>query len=296
MRYFGQFEPPVDKFIYERYFKYLDRKGSFIECGAFDGISESSCYIFEALLGWSAINVEPSPIPYQTLKLNRPNSININKALSNRRGQLTFKLAIHPTLNHAFGNSSLSHSDAHLRELEGSGCTFENILVETVTYDDLITEVKLKSLDLFVLDVEGHEINVLESMRDSRLGIFPTVFVVEHGHLGVEKLREIIEPLGYLYDVSSHVNSYFVRTEAGGHVLRSMSDHDSQLLLESGIKDLTSKFDKLMGNLILERDSLRTEIIMIKSSPSWKLTIPLRFCKKVFKSIIRKILRVDAPQ
>jgi hypothetical protein len=36
-RFYGQFDPPVDRFLFERYFAGSKRPGVFIECGAFDG-------------------------------------------------------------------------------------------------------------------------------------------------------------------------------------------------------------------------------------------------------------------
>lgn len=36
--YYGQFDPPVDKFIYDRYSRQLPLQGCYIECGSFDGV------------------------------------------------------------------------------------------------------------------------------------------------------------------------------------------------------------------------------------------------------------------
>ena len=51
-RFYGQFDPPVDRFLFERFFAGSKRPGVFIECGAFDGETESSCKFFEESLGW----------------------------------------------------------------------------------------------------------------------------------------------------------------------------------------------------------------------------------------------------
>ena len=59
--YYGQFDPPVDRFLQERYFSDSPRNGVLIERGGFDGQLESSGKFFEKSLGWRAINIQPSP-------------------------------------------------------------------------------------------------------------------------------------------------------------------------------------------------------------------------------------------
>ena len=80
-KFYGQSEQ--DKFIFERYFK--DKKnGISIECGAFDGIMESSTLFFEENLEWTCINIEASPPIFEMLKLNRDKSFNFNLGLGNK--------------------------------------------------------------------------------------------------------------------------------------------------------------------------------------------------------------------
>ena len=82
MKFYGQFDPPVDKVLYERYFKNLE-EGVSIECGAFDGLTENCTKFFEDNLKWKTINIEPLPHIFDKLKVNRPRSVNLNLALSN---------------------------------------------------------------------------------------------------------------------------------------------------------------------------------------------------------------------
>ena len=86
MKFYGQFDPAVDRFIYERYFVGRPGPGVAVECGAFDGLTESSCKFFEESLGWACVNVEPYPPAFAKLVVNRPLSTNINVALSSWTG------------------------------------------------------------------------------------------------------------------------------------------------------------------------------------------------------------------
>ncbi|WP_413294137.1 FkbM family methyltransferase [Bdellovibrio sp. HCB185ZH] len=268
MKYYGQFEPPTDRFIYDRYFKYYQEPGTFIECGAFDGITDSCCYLLEQFFHWKGLNVEPSPYSYAELAKNRPHSNNLNRALSNERGHVSFNIVLHPVLGKAFGNSSISHTEAHMADLKNQGCTFEETKVETVTYDDIIRLSRIEKLDLFVLDVEGHEFKVLDSMIQSDSRIFPNVLVVEHGHLGVQPLREIIEPLGYIYDTSMHANSFFVKKGAPTEILKALIEADQQT-------DLTRLIDEIKY--------LNNSIDAFKNSISWKVTAPLRNIRRILR-------------
>lgn len=214
MKYYGQFKPPVDEIIHKRYFMNKYNRTA-IEAGALDGIWDSSTYFFKKNLNWKTINIEPLNNMFEKLILNRPDSINLNVALSNVDGLSTIRNYKHNTLNYDWGNASLQHLPEHKKQLENI-CGKENYIeqkIKTITYSSLIKEQKLNELDLFVLDVEGHEYEVIDGMKDAE--IFPKVFVIEHGHRKpedfVNKLKVL--PVSYKLDVISHVNSYFVRID-----------------------------------------------------------------------------------
>ena len=211
--YYGQSEQ--DRFIHERYF--LDkRNGISIECGAFDGVMESATYFFEESMGWSAINIEASPPIYNMLDSNRKKSININKGLSNKKGNLIFNHAIHPQHGVKFGNGSFNHKESHIDILKMENCTFESYEVETIPYRDLIDVImdqnfNGRTVDLFVLDVEGFEVEVLDGMVGSKY--FPNIFCIEYPHVGLDKLQEILVDLGYRFDTINETNAYFIKND-----------------------------------------------------------------------------------
>jgi FkbM family methyltransferase len=213
MKFYGQFDPPVDQFLYERYFKGRAAPGLCIECGAYDGVGESSCKFFEETLHWKAVNVEAYPFAFERLERNRPASVNVRGALSDRKGTATFTAAIHPRLGPDFGNGSLAHLPAHRAELDGMGCTYRTFQVETFTFPDLLARAGVDRPDLFVLDVEGHELAVLAGMGEVPRPSLPKILCVEFGNLGLEAVRAATEPLGYEFDTTSHVNAFFFRSD-----------------------------------------------------------------------------------
>lgn len=227
--FYGQFDPPVDKFIYQKFFRHkpLLGKGVFIECGAFDGKTECSCKFFEETLGWRGVNVEPSPPIFGKLVENRPNSVNVNAALSDSAGKSEFHGVVHPVYGEMCTNGSLEHTEKHKKSLNEMGCTFKSYTVPVITYADLIEQTHLKKCDLFVLDVEGNELKVIKSMKEFGR-VLPKVLVVEHGQVGQKAILDAVEPLGYKLREESFVNSFFVRQNRIGRLVNS-SKKDQQV-------------------------------------------------------------------
>ena len=209
-RYYGQFDPPLDRVLHERYFPGR-RGGVFVECGAFDGLLECSCKFFEESLGWTGVNVEPSPPIFARLAANRPGSRNLNAALAARDGRATFHGVVHPEHGELCTNGSLDHHPAHAAAITEARWELRDYGVETITWATLCARAGLTRVDLLVLDVEGGELDVLEGMRGA--AVLPEVLCAEHGHLGVEALRAAVEPLGYVHDGDVEVNSFFLRAD-----------------------------------------------------------------------------------
>lgn len=243
MKFYGQFNPPVDAFIFNRYFANIKFKGVFIECGAFDGVTESCCKFFEETMGWSGYNLEPVPLLYQQLCNNRPLSQNFNIGLSNVNGSSSFTHVEHPIHGLNFGNGSLRHGEAHKADLVESGCIFHEIEVSLKTWKDFVTERLINHIDLFVLDVEGHELSVIDGMMNCN--ILPSVFCVEIGHIKQEAISSKLTALGYRYDTSSHANAFFIKKEMQSFFYRQRIVYGIKNLFFRTIKKALSRIQRI---------------------------------------------------
>lgn len=205
--FYGQFE--LDRILYENFFK-EKRDGFFVECGAFDGLTECTCKFFEDSLGWTGLNIEPTPYAFGRLSQNRPNCINENCALSSFTGKSKFTNAIHPDLGVHFGNGSLSHSEMHKNELINTGCKFETFEVDCVRFIDLLNKHSIKNIDLFVLDVEGHELDALQGILCIPERSLPKVFCIEHSISGADAITNMLSPYYNYHSKHAH-NAFYVR-------------------------------------------------------------------------------------
>lgn len=210
-KFYGQFHPPSDKLIYERYFSNYERPGYFVECGAFDGELESNCRVLEEAYEWEGLNIECQPYLFMKLCNNRPNSQNLRLALSGTEGKSVFKHAIHPVRGYDFGNGSLGHTEEHMKELLSLGCEFEEVEVDCVTLDLVCSKYAKQRIDLFSLDIEGHEEQVLNGLTLHE-GL-PLVFAIETGHLGAKGIESLLSPFGYRFDGSYRNNSFYLHDD-----------------------------------------------------------------------------------
>jgi FkbM family methyltransferase len=190
----GGAEKPIDQILYERYF-FNQKNGVALEAGANDGLYLPSCLFFEEL-GWKVINVEASEPNYRRLLVNRPRSENHFFALSADDGGLV-KIFQYP-----FDNGGMDGGNP-------TPCTKGRTPVgynfaQSVRYDSLIKG----PVDLFVLDVEGMELDVIKGMVKTLY--WPRIFCIEYAHNDIYKIFEGLQHV-YQVDYIDNLNLILVR-------------------------------------------------------------------------------------
>jgi len=209
--YNGQHNPPTD-YILEKYYIGNIREGVGIECGSYNGVTESNLKFFEENYDWQVYNIEASTPIFEELCSKCPKAKNFNIGLGDRNTTAKFKHAIHPRLGMNFGNGSFNHSESHLKELNETGCSFIEFEVPIKTYKTFIEENNINKVDCFVLDVEGYELNVIDGMIGC--DVLPNVFMIEYPHIGLDNLKIKLEekfPNIYRFDKCFHNNAYFLK-------------------------------------------------------------------------------------
>ena len=136
----------------------LHRGGTFLELGAYDGWMESNTLHLEQCLGWSGVLIEGHPTHAAWLRENRPHSMSLGVAICAQHGLVNF--------------SSRPGTTAGIVNLMDRGVrerfqlrSAPSVPVPCGPLADWLSLLRLRSIDLFVLDVQGAELLVLQTLR-----------------------------------------------------------------------------------------------------------------------------------
>ncbi len=139
------------------------RGGTFVEAGAHDGYTQSNTYYLERHRGWAGLLVEPIPELRERCAHRRPKSQVIGNALvgPNASGD---SITMH------FGDlmSSMSTDGQHAGGLTVTGRHGYSVDVPAQTLSGALEEAGLTDIDVIVLDIEGHELDVLAGLDFER--------------------------------------------------------------------------------------------------------------------------------
>jgi FkbM family methyltransferase len=170
----------------ERLLPYVPgRQGTFVELGAFDGVTQSNTAWLEANRGWRGILVEPIPEAYEQCVRNRPLATVVNCAcVSDQYSDPTVEMVYSGLMSIVRGARSSHETDEawvslgeKLQQLKRY--TFR---VPARTLTDVLDEHGLARVDLLSLDVEGYEIEVLKGFDLERFS--PRHILVEESGAG----------------------------------------------------------------------------------------------------------------
>jgi FkbM family methyltransferase len=174
----------------DRIGKYLPNgPGVFFEAGAFDGYYFSNTYYLERFKGWRGVLVEAMPPPAERCRKERPNSKVFNCALVAEGGPEKVEMRYQ-------GPMSTRDAEAWVDiNFEHSGWErCYDVTVPGRTLTSVLDEADVGEIDLFTLDVEGFEVDVLNGLDLERHR--PKVMLVETNGRA-DEIRGILEPSGY---------------------------------------------------------------------------------------------------
>jgi FkbM family methyltransferase len=183
-----------DKVLYEKYLNY--ENGFFIELGAMDGLMYSNSLFFEKNLKWKGVLIEPTN-QYDRLIINRPNCHNFNFAITKDEGVVNF-----------LGNGAVGGVVETMPEGHRIGNKIGNNIyqVKSSPISKVIKDLNIERVDLFSIDVEGGELQVLETF-DWEIPVY--IVLIEMSKYVPEKdemCREFLRQKGFELDTSSVIN------------------------------------------------------------------------------------------
>ena len=149
--------------------------GFFIEVGANNGIKQSNTKRFEEFHGWTGLLFEPSPLIFDELVLNRPNSKCYPFALGSFEDNNTY-------VEGDFDGDLMS-------SIEGNRL---NRPAETIvlmrSLQSVLNEENIDRVNFFSLDVEGFELNVLRGIDFSKVTFDYLLIEVNSHHYDINEL------------------------------------------------------------------------------------------------------------
>ena len=155
----------------------LDRKlieylpngpGFFIEAGANDGIRQSNTLVLERKFGWTGLLVEPIPRLAAQCRRNRRRSVVKNVALVGRAESGQTIRIDDVDLMTSMAESSGDREEFLSRAELVQGISRKSTEVQCRTLSEILDEIGSPKIDLFSLDVEGFELQVLAGLDLSR--------------------------------------------------------------------------------------------------------------------------------
>ena len=161
-----------DLFI-NNYFK-NKKNGIYLDVGAYHPLDGNNTYLLYKKKNWHGINIDVNPLSIELFQKARKFDLNINTAVSNKKGFVT--LYFRKKINML---NTLSKKIARIHFRNG----FKEKIIKSNTLDNILdqTRYKNKKIDFFNLDVEGHELDILESLNFKKYQ--PTLICVEiHNH------------------------------------------------------------------------------------------------------------------
>lgn len=175
--YYSQLDQ--DRFI-ERFFTTNGaRFRRFIEVGAFDGVHYSNTRRLALKYGWQGISIEPVRKNHQRLiDSYAGTSVEcLRLAASNREGRLEINVSTYPHLPE-WGTDVASLEASETSRWGKYGAVWSKEKVEVTTINNLLQERKIIGFDLISVDVEGHDLAVLQGV-DFNLHK-PSLVIVEY--------------------------------------------------------------------------------------------------------------------
>jgi FkbM family methyltransferase len=176
-------------------------EGYCVEIGAHDGLTGSASYLFEKR-GWQCLLVEPIPALVEEIRRHRACTV-VNCAVSDREGAATLGVA-----DGVEEMSTLDLTPGHLEWIKRNGGAVKEITVPTATLDSLLAEAAFPEIQFITIDVEGHEMAVLEGFTLEAHK--PRIVIIEDNSIkGDPRVARYMSDRGYVHFRRTGVNEWY---------------------------------------------------------------------------------------
>tara|TARA_Y100000591_G_scaffold255741_1_gene227632 strand:+ start:117 stop:848 length:732 start_codon:yes stop_codon:yes gene_type:complete len=179
-----------DKYIIELFDKNFI--GKFLDVGCYHPTRHNNTFIMYKN-GWSGMNIDLNPLTIELFDFMRPRDININSGVSDTEieKKLYFidELNTQNTLDKNQLNFLKNHHNIKDDEILEKKITTRNL-------NNILDDYKFYNIDFMNLDIEGHELKVLETLDFNKINIkYLCIEMIEHNKESVlnnEKIKDLL--------------------------------------------------------------------------------------------------------
>lgn len=185
------------------YWRNPEQPGFYVELGALDGVEFSNTLALSTVMGWRGLLIEPGE-RYRDLQKNRPNDTLVNAAVC------ATPRTVHFVEGGAVGGI-LEFMSADFK-LKWHPSSPKGIPLNCLRLGDVLSAFSFRRVDFLVVDTEGGELEVLQSVDFSRVCV--GVVCVEADGTNPQKDRAVQELLlhaGFAWDGFVDGNDWFQR-------------------------------------------------------------------------------------
>lgn len=191
-----------DKYIIQYLLKNKIDDGTYLEVGAFDGVSYSNTKTLEDYFNFSGILIEPQERLFNTIKNYRSTTKNelYNCAVTNNDSS---------TISFIGNNGEAGITDSINTDISKFGWT-ESYQVSNRKMKDILSNSNFEYIDFMFIDVEGSELLLLESIDFN----FPIFCIIIEAHSTEQEKNKIFGELlkknGFTYKERQRGNEVWI--------------------------------------------------------------------------------------
>ena len=202
MRFYSQ--QGEDLFIYLHYINQHRDDGIFLELGACDGVRYSNTLFFQECLGFSGILIEPVKEMYDMLIKNRQHCKCFNNAISRQEEPCKLLISRNGPVSGIKANMTSKFIEQwHKNSIERN--------IETRKLSDILESTNTNYIDFLSLDVEGGELDVLNTINWNKVSIYIICIELDgHNKEKNEKCRELLRNNGFNLKMKLCINEFWI--------------------------------------------------------------------------------------
>lgn len=183
------------------------QKGFYVDIGANNPHIQSNTHFFY-MKGWHGINIDALPGSMKIFNRKRNRDINIEAAISNKNDELTYYM-----FKKSFYNTFNKHEIEKLKKI--TEFVGEKI-VRPLTLASILDDFCPGNIDFLTVDVEGYDLEVLESNNWKKYR--PKIIVTEFFSsdlkmLEQNKIFQFLNNKGYRFLCNSLTNAFYIEND-----------------------------------------------------------------------------------